>query len=116
MAMRASAHKSGTTSKPNDSLGTHDMLAMAGVSDMHMAMEMSDIDGKEIVTAGGAKLALFRRFSGWPELKEAMMSGKVEAAYLLAPMAMDLADNGVPMKIVALGHRSGAVIMVNSHS
>lgn len=37
------------------------------------------------------------------------MSRKVKPAYLLAPMAMDLADNGVPVKIVALGHRSGAV-------
>ena len=76
-------------------------------------MDMSDIDGKEIVNAAGEKLAVFSRFSGWPELKEAMMSGKVKAAYLLAPMAMDLADNGVPVKIVALGHRSGAVIMAS---
>lgn len=79
-------------------------------------MDMSDIDGKAIVDAAGEKLAVFNRFSGWPELKEAMMSGKVKAAYLLAPMAMDLADNGVPVKIVALGHRSGAVIMTGSKS
>ena len=39
------------------------------------------------------------------------MAGKVKAAYMLAPMVMDLADKGVPVKIVALGHRSGAVIM-----
>jgi NitT/TauT family transport system substrate-binding protein len=35
---------------------------------------------------------------------------------LLAPMAMDLADRGVPARIVALGHRSGAVIMVRKES
>ena len=116
MAMRASAPTAGTTSSHNDSLATHDMLAMAGGGDMAMSMDMSDIDGKEIVTAAGEKLAVFSRFSGWPELKEAMMSGKVKAAYLLAPMAMDLADNGVPVKIVALGHRSGAVIMTHSDS
>lgn len=81
-----------------------------------MSMDMSEIDGMEIVNAAGNKLAVFNRFSGWPELKEAMMSGKVKAAYLLAPMAMDLADNGVPVKIVALGHRSGAVIMTGAKS
>jgi len=81
-----------------------------------MTMDMSEIDGMEVVNAAGEKLAVFNRFSGWPELKEAMMSAKVKAAYLLAPMAMDLADNGVPVKIVALGHRSGAVIMVGSKS
>jgi NitT/TauT family transport system substrate-binding protein len=81
-----------------------------------MTMDMSEVDGMEVVNAAGEKLAVFNRFSGWPELKEAMMSAKVKAAYLLAPMAMDLADNGVPVKIVALGHRSGAVIMVGSKS
>ena len=116
MAMRASEPTDGTTSSHNDSLATHDMLAMAAGGDMAMSMDMSDIDGKEIVTAAGKKLAVFSKFSGWPELKEAMMSGKVKAAYLLAPMAMDLADNGVPVKIVALGHRSGAVIMTHADS
>lgn len=114
--MRASEPTASTTSSHNDSLATHDMLAMAAGGDMAMSMDMSDIDGKEIVTAAGEKLAVFSKFSGWPELKEAMMSGKVKAAYLLAPMAMDLADNGVPVKIVALGHRSGAVIMTHSES
>lgn len=57
-------------------------------------------------------VARFERYSGWPELKEAFMAGKVGAAYLLAPLAMDLADRGIPVRIVALGHRSGAVIMV----
>jgi len=58
------------------------------------------------------QLAEFVRYGGWPELKEAMISGRLKAAMLLAPMAMDLADKGIPVKVVALGHRSGAVIMV----
>src|SRR5215472_4644480 len=56
--------------------------------------------------------AEFSKFSGWPELKEAFISGRIKAAFMLAPMVMDLADGGFPMKIVALGHRSGAVVMV----
>jgi NitT/TauT family transport system substrate-binding protein len=89
-----------------------DMSAMG----MGASMNMADMNGMEIVTAAGEKLAVFTKFSGWPELKEAMMSAKVKAAYLLAPMAMDLADNSVPVKIVALGHRSGAVIMTTAKS
>jgi len=83
---------------------------------MDSAMDMSNIDGKPIIGAGGEKLAVFNKFSGWPELKEAMMSGRIKAAYLLAPMVMDLADGGVPVRIVALGHRSGAVIMTGVKS
>lgn len=60
--------------------------------------------------AGG--VAEYAKFSGWPELKEAFMVGRIKAAYFLAPLAIDLADKGIPVKIVALGHRSGAVLMV----
>lgn len=64
-----------------------------------------------------AQLAFgFSRYSGWPELKESLMSGDIQAAYMLAPMVMDLADKQVPVKIVSIGHRSGAVIMVHAES
>jgi NitT/TauT family transport system substrate-binding protein len=44
------------------------------------------------------------------------MSGDLQAAYMLAPLVMDLADKKVPVKIVSIGHRSGAVIMVRTDS
>src|SRR5215471_14022125 len=65
---------------------------------------------------GNLKVPQIVRYSGWPELKESFIAGQVKAAMLLAPMAMDLADRGVPARIVALGHRSGAVIMVRKES
>jgi NitT/TauT family transport system substrate-binding protein len=44
------------------------------------------------------------------------MTGSIQAAYMLAPLVMDLADKKIPVKIVSLGHRSGAVIMVRTDS
>jgi NitT/TauT family transport system substrate-binding protein len=66
----------------------------------------------------GAKKFRFEysKYNGWPEIKESLMAGRIQAAYMLAPLVMDLADKGVPVKIVSLGHRSGAVIMVRSDS
>lgn len=61
----------------------------------------------------GAKFA-FSKYGGWAELKESLMTGRIPAAYMLAPLVMDLADGGIPVKIVSLGHRSGAVIMVRT--
>lgn len=58
----------------------------------------------------------YRKYSGWPEVKESLMSGDLQAAYMLAPLVMDLADKKVPIKIVSIGHRSGAVIMVRTDS
>jgi NitT/TauT family transport system substrate-binding protein len=58
----------------------------------------------------------YTKYNGWPEVKESLMAGRIQAAYMLAPLVMDLADKGIPLKIVSLGHRSGAVIMVRTES
>jgi NitT/TauT family transport system substrate-binding protein len=58
----------------------------------------------------------YSKYNGWPEIKESLMAGKISAAYMLAPLVMDLADRKIAVKIVSLGHRSGAVIMVRSDS
>src|SRR4029078_12361842 len=67
--------------------------------------------------AGGPKFAFeFSKYNGSHEIKESLMAGLIQAAYMLAPLVMDLADRGIPVKIVSLGHRSGAVIMVRTDS
>jgi NitT/TauT family transport system substrate-binding protein len=58
----------------------------------------------------------YSKYGGWPEIKESLMSNRIQAAYMLAPLVMDLADKKIPVKIVSLGHRSGAVIMVRTES
>jgi NitT/TauT family transport system substrate-binding protein len=58
----------------------------------------------------------YNKYNGWPEIKESLMAGTIQAAYMLAPLVMDLSDKKIPVKIVSLGHRSGAVIMVRTDS
>ena len=53
------------------------------------------------------------RFQGWPELKEAYLSGYTPATFILGPMAIALREQGVPIKIVYLGHREGGDVMVH---
>jgi NitT/TauT family transport system substrate-binding protein len=67
-------------------------------------------------TAGNNFTFEYSKYSGWPELKESLMAGRIQAGYMLAPLVMDLADKQIPVKIVSLGHRSGAVIMVRTDS
>ena len=90
-------------------------MDQSGVSMEMPGMTMPTADA-ESIAARVPQIARYVRYGGWPELKEAVVSGRVKAAMLLAPMAMDLADKGVPVKVVALGHRSGAVIMVRKES
>jgi NitT/TauT family transport system substrate-binding protein len=56
------------------------------------------------------------RFSGFPEIKEAFLAGYLPATFILAPMAMALREQGVPIKIVYLGHRDGTAMMVRKES
>jgi NitT/TauT family transport system substrate-binding protein len=56
------------------------------------------------------------RFNGWPELKEAFLSKYTDATFILAPMAMKLREEGIPLKIVYLGHRDGTALMVHKDS
>ncbi len=56
------------------------------------------------------------RFNGLPELKEAFLSGYMPATFILAPLAMALREQGVPIKIVYLGHRDGTAMMVHKDS
>ena len=58
------------------------------------------------------EMFLPRLFQGFPELKEALIANKVQAAFIVAPMAIALAAEGVPIKVVYLGHRNGSAVVV----
>jgi NitT/TauT family transport system substrate-binding protein len=58
------------------------------------------------------ELFLPRMFQGFPEMKEALISNKVQAAFIVAPMAIALKAQGVPIKVVYLGHRYGSAVVV----
>jgi NitT/TauT family transport system substrate-binding protein len=56
-----------------------------------------------------------RLFQGFPEIQEALMSNKMQAAFMVAPMAIALRAQGVPVKIVYLGHRYGSAVVVQKN-
>ncbi len=58
------------------------------------------------------EMYLPRMFQGFPEMKEALISNRVQAAFIVAPMALALKAQGVPIKIVYLGHRYGSAVVV----
>lgn len=77
----------------------------------------NDVANKSAASGGKAPYAFtYSKYNGWPEIKESLMAGRISAGYMLAPLVMDLAEKKVPVKIVSLGHRSGAVIMVRTES
>lgn len=51
------------------------------------------------------------KFSSWPDLMEALSTGRIDGASVLIQMAMKAKEKGIDLKAVALGHRDGNVII-----
>jgi len=53
-----------------------------------------------------------QRFTDFPTIVESIKAGRLEASFMIAPLAMKLREQGVPVKILYLGHRDGSEVMV----
>lgn len=53
-----------------------------------------------------------QRFTDFPTVVESIKSGRLEATFMIAPLAMKLREQGVPVKIAYLGHRDGSTVIV----
>jgi len=49
--------------------------------------------------------------SGWNPVQESLEKGTVDAAFILAPIAMDLFNFGTPIKLTLLAHKSGSIFV-----
>lgn len=65
--------------------------------------------------SNSGEIFLPRLFQGFPEIKEALISNKVQAAFIVAPLAIALKAQGVPIKVVYLGHRYGSAVVVRKN-
>jgi NitT/TauT family transport system substrate-binding protein len=75
----------------------------------HLACPVTDYISKFSL---GGEIFLPKMFQGFPEIKEAIISDKIQAAFVVAPLAIALKAQGVPIKIVYLGHRYGSAVVV----
>ena len=110
----------GCSSRKEETIADEEPLIVGGLPvTCNLTLPVACI-GKEAALKAGTAPTKFRfeysKYSGWPEIKESLMSNRIQAGYMLAPLVMDLADKKIPVKIVSLGHRSGAVIMVKKDS
>jgi NitT/TauT family transport system substrate-binding protein len=53
-----------------------------------------------------------KRFSDFPTVANALTAKQVQATFMIAPLAMKLREQGVPIKICYLGHRDGSEIII----
>ena len=69
---------------------------------------------KELLVAENANVQIqLQKFSSWSDLTDALHAGKIDGASELIELAMSAKEKGVDLKVAALGHRDGNVIIVN---
>ena len=76
----------------------------------HLACPVTDYISKY---SEAGEIFLPTMFQGFPEIKEALIANKMQAAFIVAPLAIALRSQGVPIKIVYLGHRYGSAVVVH---
>jgi NitT/TauT family transport system substrate-binding protein len=57
-----------------------------------------------------------QRFTDFPTIAESIKGGKLDATFMIVPLAMKLREQGVPIKICYLGHRDGSTVIVRKDS
>src|SRR5262245_60144110 len=57
-----------------------------------------------------------KKYTDFATVAEELKSGKLKASFILAPLAMTLRRQGLPIRIVHLGHRDGTTIIVPKES
>ena len=76
----------------------------------HLACPVTDYISK---FSEAGQIFIPTMFQGFPEIKEALIANQMQAAFIVAPLAVALRSQGVPIKIVYLGHRYGSAVVVH---
>jgi len=69
---------------------------------------------KELETADSPVKIELIQYGSWPELMDALNTGKVDGASVLAELAVKAKEQGIDVKAAALGHRDGNAIIVSN--
>ena len=60
------------------------------------------------LSGGGGPRVNMKRFLSWGALAEALRQGTINAAFIMAPLAMQLCNSGTPLKYIMDGHHDGS--------
>ena len=96
-----------TSSKEADS----DTVKIAYLPITHALVLFEEVE--ELKESTGLNVELVK-YGSWPELMDALNTGRVDGASVLIELAMKAKEQGIPIKAVALGHKDGNVIVVSN--
>lgn len=107
LALALSATACGSKDESND----ENVVKIAYLPITHSLAALEEAD--ELEAGDGIKVELVK-YGSWPELLDALNTGRVDGASVLIELAMKSKQEGIGLKAVALGHRDGNVVIVSN--
>lgn len=107
LALALSATACGSKVDSND----ENVVKIAYLPITHSLAALEEAD--ELETGDGIKVELVK-YGSWPELLDALNTGRVDGASVLIELAMKSKQEGIGLKAVVLGHRDGNVVIVSN--
>lgn len=107
LALALSATACGSKDESND----ENVVKIAYLPITHSLAALEEAD--ELETGDGIKVELVK-YGSWPELLDALNTGRVDGASVLIELAMKSKQEGIGLKAVALGHCDGNVVIVSN--
>lgn len=99
-------------SSPVDKETSSDTVKIAYLPITHSLAVLEEAE--ELENSTGLKIELVK-YGSWPELLDALNTGQVDGAEVLIELAMKSKQEGIGIKVVALGHKDGNVIVTNKN-
>lgn len=97
--------------KPDTNEETEETVKIAYLPITHSLAVLEEAE--ELSTSEGLKIELVK-YGSWPELLDALNTGRVDGASVLIELAMKSREEGIGIKAVALGHHDGNVVIVSN--
>jgi NitT/TauT family transport system substrate-binding protein len=101
--------RSVVTTTEQSASGERDVLAVGFLPvTCHLTCPVTDFASK---TSRATRFES-QRFTDFPTVVETVKSGRLDATFMIAPLAMKLREQGVGVRIAYLGHRDGSTVIV----
>lgn len=66
------------------------------------------------MSRGRNSAIIMKRFLSWSVLAEALEQRRIDAAFIMAPLAMQLCNSGTPLKYILDGHHDGSALATSA--
>ena len=110
----AGCGKSTTTTTTNESESTNSEQQVVKIAYLPITHALPIFVENELQSQTNSNIKIeLVKYGSWPELMDALNTGRVDGASVLIELALKAKEQGIDLKAVALGHKDGNAVVVS---